>query len=55
MSVPITSSRGHADPAIILHVYARVIHERAASAADVFTKPSVGPTALLARILSGSV
>ncbi|MET7337115.1 hypothetical protein [Nonomuraea sp. NPDC005650] len=38
---PFTSSRprlGHADPAITLRVYAHVIHEQAASAADVFAK-----------------
>ncbi|MEO3799309.1 integrase [Nonomuraea sp. B1E8] len=29
---------GHADPAIILRVYAHVIHEQAATAADVFSK-----------------
>lgn len=29
---------GHADPAITLRVYAHVIHEQAASAADVFAK-----------------
>ncbi|MFI7153014.1 hypothetical protein ACIBO2_49555 [Nonomuraea sp. NPDC050022] len=29
---------GHADPAITLRVYAHVIHEQAATAADVFAK-----------------
>ncbi|MER7366825.1 tyrosine-type recombinase/integrase [Nonomuraea wenchangensis] len=34
----VTARLGHADPAITLRVYAHVIHEQAATAAEVFTR-----------------